>query len=94
MTDANDAALAQLRQSLVDSAGNYLKNTLHLPGNTCASCAGPVGGYHRCYKCEWIYARRTDTADLVGSMIYGIETAEGHQSEKLMWGYKVRGHSG
>lgn len=76
---SHDAALAELRQSLVTSGGNYLRNTLHISGVTCEMCARPVAGYQRCYKCAG-YA-----ADLVGAMIYGVD---GQQSGRLMYGYK------
>lgn len=80
MTDA-DAALAQIRQSLVESAiGNYLRNTVRMSVVTCAKCAGYRQGYHQCYKCEFEYP-----ADVVGSMIYA---GDGLQSGRLMYGYK------
>ena len=78
------AALTELRQSLLDTAGGYLRNTLHIPGTTCQMCAKPVAGYQFCLKCEG-YTGRADTADLVGSMIYGWD---GSQSGRLMYGYK------
>lgn len=42
-------------------------------------------GFQQCYPCGWLY---DGAADLVGSMIYGID---GTQSGKLMYGYKTTG---
>jgi DNA processing protein len=83
---SNAAALAQLRDSLVESAGGYLRNILHVPDVTCEICAKPVGGYRLCGRCQWNYASRTDIADRVGSMIYAFD---GQQSGRLMYGYKA-----
>ncbi len=87
MTDA--AALAQLRASLA-GAGGYLRNILHEPNVTCATCATPVGesytgeSYTKCYRC-YQDGYHSGSADLVGSMIYAID---GTQSGRLMYGYK------
>ena len=83
---SNAAALAQLRDSLVESAGGYLRNILHMPDVTCEMCARPVDGYQVCGKCQWNYASRSDIADRVGSMIYAFD---GQQSGRLMYGYKA-----
>jgi hypothetical protein len=85
VSDANAAALAQIRQSLVDTAGNYLKNTRRIPNVTCAKCTGYRAGYHSCYKCEFEHA---SAADLIGSMIYAGDAGDGLQSGRLMYGYK------
>ena len=82
MSAADDAALAQIRQNLVDTAGNYLKNCRRIPSLTCAKCVGYRAGYHTCYRCEFEYA---SGADLVGSMIYA---GDGLQAGRLMYGYK------
>ena len=66
--------------SLVDTAGNYLKNPVRISGVACAKCAGHRLGYYQCNKCEFMYP-----ADLVGSMIYA---GDGLQSGRLMYGYK------
>lgn len=81
----NAAALAQIKSSLVENAGGYLRNTVHIPGETCAKCRGAYmrDGCHTCYACEFIYG--PSCADLVGSIVYGID---GLQSGKLMFGYK------
>lgn len=80
----NTAALAQVQRSLTDSAGGYLRNTVHIPGQTCSMCRGTQmrDGYHTCYPCDRSYG---GCADLVGSMIYGVD---GFQSGRLMFGYK------
>lgn len=82
MTNAD--ALAQVARSLRDNAGGYLRNTVHIPGATCSVCRGAQmrDGYHSCYPCDRTYG---DCADLVGSMIYGVD---GLQSGRLMFGYK------
>ncbi len=83
MTNAD--ALAQLKRSLVENAGGYLRNTVHIPGETCSKCRGTrmQDGYHSCYPCSYVYG--TCAADLVGTIIYGVD---GLQSGKLMFGYK------
>ena len=104
------AALAQIKSSLVDNAGGYLRNTVHIPGETCGKCRGTMmaDGYPTCYPCA--FSHGPGCADLLGSIVYGVD---GLQSGKLMLGYKnatrspvllqrvsslvalaVRGHSG
>lgn len=79
------AALREVKRSLVENAGGYLRNTVHIPGETCSKCRGTKlrTGFHTCYPCDWIYG---SAADLVGSMIYGVSDA---QSGKLMHQYKL-----
>jgi hypothetical protein len=79
--NAADAALAQIRQSLVDTA-SYLRNSRRIPSVTCAKCAGYRAGYHICYRCEF---EHPGAADLVGSLIYA---GDGLQAGRLMYGYK------
>lgn len=78
-------ALLEIQQTLIANGSDYLKNILHQTGITCETCATPVNGTQYCNKCE-TYAARTDTADLVGSMIYELD---GQQSGRLMYGYKT-----
>ena len=82
MTNAD--ALAQLKRSLVENAGGHLRNTLHIPGETCERCRGTRmrDGYRICYPSEFNYP---GAADRVGSIIYGVD---GLQSGKMMFGYK------
>ena len=82
---SNAAALAQIKRSLIDNAGGYLRNTVHIPGETCAICRGTKmrDGCQTCYPCEFLYP---NGADLIGSMVYGVD---GLQSGKLMYGYKA-----
>jgi hypothetical protein len=84
VTDA-DAALAQIKQSLITNAGGYLRNTVPIVGETCTSCRGARmrDGDHTCYPCEFLYD--SSTADLVGSMVYAVKDS---QSNKLMRSYK------
>ncbi|WP_179476211.1 hypothetical protein [Mycolicibacterium vinylchloridicum] len=82
----NAAALAQLRESLKESAGGYLRNIVRIDGVTCQMCARPVEDESICSKCKWTYLPRGDVADRIGSMIYGID---GKQSGRLMYGYKA-----
>lgn len=44
-------------------------------------------GFHTCYQCGWSYG--TNTADIVGSLVYGVSDA---QSGKLMHQYKLAPH--
>ena len=84
MTDA-DAALAQVKQSLLTNAGGYLRNTVPIAGETCTKCRGSWmrEGDHTCYQCEFKYD--SSTADLVGSMVYAVKDS---QSNKMMRSYK------
>ncbi len=77
-------ALAELRKFL-SGHGGYLRNTLRIPNITCSFCACPIKpSFSDCYKCSG-YRSMANTADLAGSMIYGVE---GKQSDRLMYGYK------
>jgi hypothetical protein len=90
VTDAaHAAALAQIKQSLVDNAGNYLRNTVRLEGETCTICAGArmTQGHSTCYPCGF---SPSNTADLVGSMIYAADDLQILQSGKLMYNYKLQ----
>ncbi|MHA7652962.1 ComF family protein [Mycobacterium sp. ML4] len=84
MTNA-DAAYAQIKQSLLNNAGGYLRNTVPIVGETCANCRGArmKDGEQTCFPCAFFYD--STTADLVGSMVYAVG---GSQSNKLMRGYK------
>lgn len=83
MTDA--PALEQLKRTLVVEAGQFLRNTVHVPGRTCARCRGTMleAGQHICDRCT---AFPTDTtADLSASIIYGVD---GLHSAEVLRGYK------
>jgi hypothetical protein len=85
VTDA-DAALAQIKQSLITNAGGYLRNTVPIHGETCAKCRGSwkmKDEYATCWPCEFKYD--SSTADVVGSMVYAVSES---QSNKLMRAYK------
>lgn len=84
MTEA-DAALAQIKRSLIANGGGYLRNTVPIPGETCTKCRGSWmrDGDHTCYACAFKYD--SSTADLVGSMVYAVS---GSQSNKMMRAYK------
>lgn len=82
----NLAALHEIKNSLVENAGGYLRNTVHIAGETCSTCRGTQmrDGFHTCYLCERVYG--PSTADALGSIIYGVSDT---QSGKLMHQYKL-----
>lgn len=83
----NNDALDAVKRSLVENAGGYLRNTVHIPGRTCSDCRGTFGmrdGFPMCVPCASTYID-ADVADLTASVIYGVD---GTQSAKLMYGYK------
>ncbi|OBK67149.1 hypothetical protein A5653_17615 [Mycobacterium colombiense] len=83
----NHDALDAVKRSLVENAGGYLRNTIHLPGQTCSACRGTFAmrdGYPMCGPCTFTYAG-ANVADITASVIYGVD---GTQSAKLMYGYK------
>lgn len=82
----NHDALAAVKQSLVENAGGYLRNTIHLPGQTCSACRGTwlmQDGDFTCGPCDFYVGKQV--ADISASVIYGVN---GTQSAKLMYGYK------
>lgn len=83
MTDV--PALEQLKAALVTGTGQHLRNTVHLPGLTCARCRGTMlePGQHICDRCA-SYPADT-TADLLGSIIYGVD---GLPSAEILRDYK------
>ena len=74
---------AQVREVLRPRVSGYFPNIVHESG-TCATCATPVDGYPRCYRCN--SDRGPLTADYVGSSVYAWR---GHQSGYAMHGYKA-----
>lgn len=81
----NDAALAQIKQSLITTAGGYLRNSIPIAGQTCTQCRGAwmKDGETTCYPCAFKYD--SSTADLVGLMVYAVSES---QSNKMMRAYK------
>jgi predicted amidophosphoribosyltransferase len=79
-------ALDAVKQSLFDTAGGYLWNTIHLPYQTCSHCRGTFAmrdGHPICGPCTSYLG--ANVADIIASVIYGVD---GEQSAKLMYGYK------
>lgn len=84
MTSDDFDRVAEIMQSLAISAGGYLRNPVRERNITCATCATPVRGYDRCYRCNQLQS--TDgIADLVVPLTYGVE---GEQSHFLVRHYK------
>jgi hypothetical protein len=69
---------------LAEAAGAYLHNTVRDAGVTCAVCATPVSGCHRCLTCERAYTV-APLSEIVVPLIYGIK---GSQSAGVLRGYK------
>jgi hypothetical protein len=70
--------------ALVHAVGDYLRNVIRRPGITCRVCAGPVGGYDRCWRCEQD-RRSAGVADVVAPLSYAIA---GTPSGALVRDYK------
>ncbi|AHD24342.1 hypothetical protein Y013_26465 (plasmid) [Rhodococcus pyridinivorans SB3094] len=79
-----DSAFDAVRGYLLQKP--FLFNTVRVLHQTCQSCAGVLddAAWVRCRECDE-YARTSATADVVGSMVYGIKNA---QSGYIMHGYK------
>ena len=75
----------QLKRTLLVEAGHFLRNTVHVPGKTCARCRGTMleAGQHICDRCASYPPGAT--ADLSGSIIYGVD---GLRSAEVLRGYK------
>lgn len=87
----NRDALDAVKRSLFNTAGGYLRNTIHLPAQTCACCRGSFAmqdGHQICGPCASYPS--ADVADITASVVYGVD---GTQSAKLMYGYKSTPHS-
>lgn len=82
--------VGQAARLLVAQAGGYLRNVIREPYVTCHTCATPVDGYARCYRCQ--HDRSAGVADIVAPLVYGIERT---QSGILLRHYKddVSGHA-
>ena len=79
-----DQGLQQLKKLLLQTWGEDLRNTVYLPGKTCAVCLGTLflqPGRRTCAKCE----SHEGAADLVGSLIYG---GDGLATRDVLYGYK------
>jgi adenine/guanine phosphoribosyltransferase-like PRPP-binding protein len=74
----------QVDPALAHAAGGYLRNVIRRPGITCRVCAGPVGGYDRCWRCEQV-RRIGGVADVVAPLSYAIA---GTPSGALVRDYK------
>jgi hypothetical protein len=70
--------------ALVHAVGDYLRNVIRRPGITCRVCAGPVGGFDRCWRCEQ-HRRIGGVADVVAPLSYAIA---GTPSGALVRDYK------
>jgi len=79
-----DPRYAEARQFLIETAGGYFRNTIHEPRTTCETCARPVDGYLRCYKCAR-HSTLVARPDLVTTVTYAYP---GHQSGATMYRYK------
>lgn len=78
------ALLDRIRYDLVTRSGGYLRNTLRIPGVTCAVCTAPVDGYPRCFQCnKWRSV--LGLADLVAPLAYGVNL---QQSGNMLRHYK------
>jgi hypothetical protein len=86
---SNPAGIEErIAATLVNVAGGFLRNTVHVPGVTCQVCRTTVNpGFNLCYACEGHRSMGLGmpTADHVGMLTYAIE---GKQSHYLMRGYK------
>ncbi|WP_116451161.1 hypothetical protein [Blastococcus litoris] len=74
---------ARVRDILRPRVSGYFPNIVH-ESATCLTCATPVDGYARCYRCN--SDRGPLTADHVGSSVYAWPR---HQSGYAMHGYKA-----
>ena len=82
-----DQGLHRLKKLLVNTWGPNLRNTVYLPGKTCAVCVGTLllqAGRRTCAKCD----SYEGAADLVGSLIYG---GDGLATGDVLYGYKNPG---
>lgn len=70
-----------LRQFLADSYGGTVRNTVFIPGETCAVCFTPVAGYSRCRPCEDHSGH--PVADRVGAAVYAVEGEQSHHTMRL-----------
>jgi hypothetical protein len=77
---------AQLRASLIATAGGYLRNPVRKEGVTCAVCTTPVDGYRFCSRCNQ-HRVHQGRADLVAPLTYAVKSA---QSGYVMGVYKAR----
>jgi hypothetical protein len=84
--DDEEDLIARLASDLVGSSGGYLRSTLRSPGLTCATCAGPVSGWTRCYKCGQVYGPSRWAADQMAAMVYAVGR---QQSGYMMRLYKA-----
>lgn len=82
---ARSAALDTLRESIVRTAGAYLRNVRWEPGATCQVCAGVTKDRHAtCWRCL-NDAGHAHAADRVGVVAYAWP---GHRSGRSMYAYK------
>lgn len=70
--------------ALAHDVGGYLHNVVRQPGITCRVCAGPVGGFDRCWRCDQD-RRIAGLADVVAPLSYAIA---GTPSGALVRDYK------
>jgi hypothetical protein len=75
---------AQRHPAQVHAVGGYLHNVIRRPGITCGVCAGPVGGFDRCWRCSQD-RRIGGLADVVAPLSYAIA---GTPSGALVRDYK------
>ena len=77
--------IEQLKDSLINEWGGFLRNTLRPSSLACEVCDAPVRDYPTCFKCGHVYQNTSLAADRVASMIYAVR---GRQSGYVMRGYK------
>src|SRR5919202_3715398 len=79
----------QVRSTLINAAGGYLRNTLRIPGVTCSVCLTPVEpGEEKCWPCSSHSSKAPAmrTADYVGILTYAVKNT---QSGYFIYGYKA-----
>lgn len=80
--------LFKLRHVLVNSAGGYIRNTIREARVTCEVCTTPIEQrFTVCFQCNRRRERDLPLADRIGTLTYAWS---GHQSGRLMEGYKGR----
>ena len=86
MSSGNADALGVIRDLLVE-IGGFLRNVQWTPGVTCGRCAGiPSQGYTGLSRRSG-WDDHANTLDQLGLLTYAFP---GHQTEKVMFGYKAR----
>jgi hypothetical protein len=81
------ADLEALGEKLAASSGLALRNVLHDPAVTCATCAVPVAGYALCPACLSQRRSGLPLADRVASLVYAVKPDS--RAYRVVLGYKA-----